>query len=44
VDDSALQGVSELSIEERLQRFIYIGDDRQIVDRYINGKEIFIKV
>lgn len=39
IDDSNL-GPLDISIEERLQRFIYIGDDRNITDRYIGGKLI----
>ncbi|BBE31335.1 guanine deaminase [Tepiditoga spiralis] len=39
IDDSNL-GTTELTLKERLQRFIYIGDDRNIIKRYLNGKEI----
>lgn len=39
IDDSTL-GDLDLSIKERLQRFIYIGDDRNIVDRYVAGNKI----
>lgn len=28
------------SLEDRLERFIYIGDDRNIIARYVEGKEI----
>jgi len=31
-----------LSAEKRLERFCYIGDDRNITDRYISGKKIFL--
>jgi guanine deaminase len=40
IDDSSLADVNPRTIEERLQRFIYIGDDRNIVDRYVAGKKI----
>lgn len=40
IDDSSLADVNERSIEERLQRYIYIGDDRNIVDRYVAGKRL----
>jgi len=39
IDDSDL-GDTTLSLEERIQRYIYIGDDRNIVDRYVRGKLI----
>lgn len=39
IDDSDL-GDLDISIKERLQRYIYIGDDRNIVDRYVAGKKI----
>lgn len=31
---------NQWSLEERLQRFIYIGDDRDIIVRYVAGKKI----
>lgn len=40
IDDSSLADIKELTIEERLQKFIYIGDDRNIVNRYVEGREI----
>lgn len=39
IDDSNL-GELDLTIEDRLQRYIYIGDDRNIVDRYVLGRKI----
>ena len=30
----------DLSVEERLERFIYTGDDRDIKERYVGGKLI----
>jgi guanine deaminase len=39
IDDSEL-GDNGRSLEERLQRYIYTGDDRQIVERYVRGKRI----
>jgi len=32
--------VTELSAEERLERFCYTGDDRNIIARYLDGKEV----
>jgi len=40
IDDSGLQIELERSIEERIQRFIYCGDDRNIINRYVDGREI----
>ena len=42
VVDNCDEGNTTLSIEERLQQFLYIGDDRHIIQRYINGKMIEI--
>lgn len=39
IDDSSL-GNTSISIEERLQRYIYIGDDRNIIHRYVSGMKI----
>ncbi len=38
IDDSRLNSFHSLSIEERLQKFIYTGDDRNILIRYVDGK------
>ena len=40
IDDSSLMGLNELSIEERLQKIIYTGDDRNIIERYVKGIKI----
>lgn len=40
IDDSNLSDINDLSIEERLQKFIYIGDDRNILERYVKGNLI----
>jgi guanine deaminase len=39
IDDCHL-GNPNLSLTERLQRFIYIGDDRNISDRFVEGKKV----
>ncbi|RDY27601.1 guanine deaminase [Romboutsia weinsteinii] len=39
IDDSNLTNL-DLSLEERLQKFIYIGDDRNIVNIYVKGSKI----
>jgi guanine deaminase len=42
IDDSCLNvsDTSRLSVEERLSRFIYIGDYRNIVARFVAGKKV----
>ncbi len=40
IDDSELSDIKELNVEERLERYIYIGDDRHIVKRFVRGEEI----
>ena len=40
LDDTSLKGVSERTIDERLQRFIYSGNSTNIVKRYVAGNEI----
>jgi len=40
IDDSSLGDTDHLTIEERLQRFIYIGDDRNISERYVAGNKV----
>lgn len=40
IDDSSLEDVNPRSIEERVQKYIYLGDERNIVDRYVAGKKI----
>jgi len=40
IDDSTLPHFRTLTIEERLQKFIYTGDDRNIKDKFIAGKKI----
>lgn len=37
IDDSSLADVNERNLEERLQRYIYCGDDRNIQERYVQG-------
>ncbi len=40
IDDSFLKGEAERSIEERLQRYIYIGKKFSVEKRFVAGKEI----
>lgn len=39
IDDSNFFG-DDLTLEERIQRFIYLGDDRNIVERYVAGNKV----
>ena len=40
IDDHRLGSKEGRTLEERLQRFLYIGDDRDIVARLVSGDEI----
>ncbi len=40
IDDSELQIDTDYTLLERLERFVYIGDDRQIAARYCQGRLI----
>ena len=37
IDDTCLKDEVRRSLEERLERFIYLGDDREIAARYVDG-------
>ena len=36
-----LKHPQELTIRERLERLIYLADDRNVVEKYIGGKKVF---
>lgn len=40
IDDSNISDINKLTLEERIQKFIYLGDDRNIVERYVHGEKI----
>ena len=40
IDDSTIPDINERTLEERIERFIYIGDDRNIEERFVAGKKI----
>lgn len=40
IDDSNLTDANDRSIAERLERYIYIGDDRNILERYVAGRKL----
>jgi guanine deaminase len=41
IDDTNLAAPFGLSIRERLERVIYLSDDRNIVEKYVRGKSVF---
>jgi guanine deaminase len=40
IHDHYVADPNQRSLEERLQRFIYIGDDRDIIARYVAGRKV----
>lgn len=42
IDDTDLDIGFEKTLQERIERFIYTGDDRHIIKRFIKGKEIVV--
>lgn len=40
IDDDSLSDSNNRTVRERLQRFLYIGDDRNIQSVYVDGKKI----
>lgn len=40
IDDSSLSDVNDRSVKERVERYIYIGDDRNIIERFVAGKKL----
>ena len=38
LDDSSLRHPQELTVKERLERMIYLADDRNVVAKFVNGK------
>lgn len=38
--NSLLDNFKEYTLEEKLQRFIYSGDDRNIVSVYVRGRKV----
>ena len=41
LDDAKLRHPQPLEIKERLERFIYLSDERHIVGKYVAGSKIF---
>ena len=40
IDDTSLFDPNERSLEERLERWLYVGDDRHIIERYVVGRVV----
>jgi guanine deaminase len=40
IDDDNLKVRDDLTTEQRLEKYIYIGDDRNIIHRYVYGKKL----
>lgn len=40
IDDSNICDINPRTIMERLERYIYIGDDRNIIERYVSGEKL----
>ena len=43
LDDSSLEYPQELGVKERLERMIYLADDRHICAKYVRGVKIYTK-
>lgn len=43
IDDSTIRHPQELSIKERLERLIYLSDDRNVYAKFVGGKKILEK-
>ena len=41
LDDTTLRHPQELSVHDRLERFIYLSDDRNMTAKYVQGRKIF---
>ena len=41
LDDSSLPHPQTLTLKERLERFIYLSDDRHLIGKYVGGNRIF---
>ena len=43
IDDSSLKHPQELSVKDRLERLIYLAEDKNIVAKFVKGKVLFEK-
>ena len=42
LDDSTIRSPQKLSVKQRLERIIYLSDERQIVQKYVAGNPLFM--
>ncbi|MGL4308102.1 MAG: guanine deaminase [Cetobacterium sp.] len=40
IDDSNIADINPRDVMERVERYIYVGDDRNIVERYVSGNKL----
>lgn len=40
IDDSSIADINDRTLAERIERFLYIGDDRNITERFVGGAKI----
>lgn len=43
IDDSSIRHPQELSVKDRLERLIYLAEDKNIVAKFVNGKKVLEK-
>ena len=43
LDDFSIKSPLQLSVKERLERLIYLSEDRNIAAKFVDGKKIFEK-
>ena len=43
LDDTSLRHPQELNVKERLERLIYLAEDKNIVAKFVNGKNVLEK-
>lgn len=41
IDDSSIKHPQELNVKERLERIIYLADDRNILAKFVDGNKLF---
>jgi guanine deaminase len=43
IDDSTLCAPFSLSLEQRLERVVYLSDDSHILDKYVRGRRVSVE-
>lgn len=44
IEDASIKHPQTLSVKERLERLIYLAEDRNIIAKFVNGKNLFEKI